>query len=332
MRAGFTPELEQRLRRADVAARPMVEAEVVTAGDIKQRKDQWNAAGNPKDVAQFVCQVNAMTRHTHAGGGIYAYDLTPLHPPVGATVGAEEVATEYTFTLPWSVQIAKILPTYFHTPGYAEADPFYHWPVAFIFIWAITSTGAPASNVGWAFDSATPYVTAALPVGASGSYLLGGKFPAEQPPGNPLVGLYVDSVAAALPVASISEGTPRITLDYGTYAGPTTIAFTGAANKLDLGSVPGAAADVRFMVGTELPSDTAILAEAQEDGGSSWKTINDGDTAADVGLPAAQKYDIRAQLTKNTNGDVSPVLRRLGAEVVSVTDLADSIPSRSRGL
>lgn len=44
MRPGLSPELKERLQRSDPTARVMIEADVTAAEDLRQRKDQWNAA------------------------------------------------------------------------------------------------------------------------------------------------------------------------------------------------------------------------------------------------------------------------------------------------
>jgi hypothetical protein len=73
MRASLSPELTDLLRAADPRARVMVEADVVTAEDRRQRKDQWTLADStagltlllPAGAALAVC---AQYKNLGSGG------------------------------------------------------------------------------------------------------------------------------------------------------------------------------------------------------------------------------------------------------------------------
>src|SRR5207302_10231576 len=83
----------------------------------------------------------------------------------------------------------------------------------------------------------------------------------------------------------------------------------------------------------DVPAGTSLVAQVFD--GAVWKPFTDGDVVGSLNngpgqsgnnltsVPIQQTYKVRATLTQNAAGDRSPILRALGVQVVTITDLSD---------
>ncbi len=119
---------------------------------------------------------------------------------------------------------------------------------------------------------------------------------------------------------STEPGCPRCEFDIAQYpTGTTTV-----TKQLDLGQVPGAAADVVFGAIFQEPEGTTCTPRVSANG-STYYTFKDGDTAADVGIGAQQTYYLRFELTADTNRAVTPEGYELSVRDMERVDLSDLV-------
>jgi hypothetical protein len=81
---------------------------------------------------------------------------------------------------------------------------------------------------------------------------------------------------------------------------------------------------VEFAAEGDLPSGSTIDYYVRNDADSAWVEYQDGDTPDDLaGVTGQQYYKIQATLTPDASGQVSPVLRMMGAREITIEDLSD---------
>jgi hypothetical protein len=81
---------------------------------------------------------------------------------------------------------------------------------------------------------------------------------------------------------------------------------------------------VEFVAEGDLPSGSTIDYYVRNDADSAWVEYEDGDTPDDLaGVTGQRYYKIQATLTPDATGQVSPVLRIMGAREITIEDLSD---------
>ncbi|KKN35913.1 hypothetical protein LCGC14_0778840 [marine sediment metagenome] len=298
-------------------ASPFFTAQVTWGGTeppafLLQRIKAWldPDTGGGQNVATWIAQLYAVRTLTEVvghSGTIEELDLVPIMDPVRATAGAS--AGEVTFNL----QGLQVRPKQLGAPAGGSALG-YPDPITILFIWAAQSDGTPATNVGWARDSAQSDKTTA---------------------GNKLEGVRLTkALGQRYTVSGATGGLPYLTLEWSSYT-TATISFTaaGAGNNIDLGAAPSNG--VQFIMQGFTPGGTSLKPEVND--GSGWVEVRDGDFADTDNTPTGgldlsvtgtrvlkqQTYDIRCQLITNATTDVTPKLTELGAAEATITDFAN---------
>lgn len=270
---------------------------------------QQNGA-NPKTVDSWICQPYAIRRELGAtvlGGGLnLLVELVPLAAPV--TVKAIGVsAGDVVFS--WVGQATKPKPKSI-VPVNLTPGELFGSPTTLIFLWAVKADGAPATNVGWARDSAVTSVT-------NGSRVL-----------RAIQVIRVGSVTAmeSIVLAATPRPVPVIKVESGNFAN-AKIQFSGGGNQFDLGATP--TGTVEFVGEGEVPAGGALIYEVLKDGGTAatdadWRAYTDGQHPADLAnVSTRQTYQLRARLQTSAGGDVTPIVRALGVREVTITDLSN---------
>ena len=251
------------------------------------------ANGGAKNVDRWRCELWIATEvNTTVLPGPLA--LSRIAEPVDVTAGPSEADVTFDF------QTQDVRPIAYGPPGGNAGESA---PLLYIFIKALKTDNSEATNVGWRRDSTSGSVT------QNGVTIQARHLDLEQN------NYYSDT-------SSGPDGTPIITIDAQTSMAESTIAFTGAGNKIDLGGVPASAADVVFVVEGERPVGTKITAKARVLGTDPWVEVKNGQSAADVGLAASQTYQAQGTLTPTAAGDATPILTDLGAQELQRTDFS----------
>jgi hypothetical protein len=396
--AGLHPELEALLRRADPQAGPFLEALRITGSDIRQRKDQWNAADSLTGLQVLdhgvrlaeTVQTLIPERAPHTS---YFTDLEldgrfPFTCPVVEWAGADPADIEFKrvkawlhprrnpanpqTVVKWRLDLLRIVkvggllgfpakrqlfcapiadPVYAPVVGSAEGLVTFDYsiapvlarprpkqyglpnlldvvaaifnavpaPVTLLIFTGLDKDGAPATNIGLGYDNTVASVT------TNGNVLSSRELVAPAPPVGALLlpvfqpGTHGDDGAGG--------GTPRLIIEYGTYTNDD-LTFSGAGNRLDLGSVP--TNPVVFTINGAVPTGTQLTGQVLKDGGTpatdaDWRTFLSGQSdedLADVGK--RQTYEIRAKLLTDATGSLTPELRTLGAEELTTKPAYDA--------
>ncbi|HWP38952.1 MAG TPA: hypothetical protein VNL18_15505 [Gemmatimonadales bacterium] len=292
-----------------------------------------------KTVSEWVCQPFALV--TAVSGVIFQKDrvtLVPLADPVRVPAGEGTSAADVTFSWvertfyvdgrpvvlgrkprPKSVvpAIQGLVDPQTGLPDLSAFVEYDNGPATFVFIWALQADGTAATNVGWGQDSTVNQVT-------NGSRKLRairldwdqrGFYQAEN----------VTDGAATRPVL-------RMRVETGSYANEK-IQFSGAGNRIDLGATP--TKDVEFSAEAEIPAGSTAIFEVLKDGGvagndADWVAYTDGQTTADLAnVSKRQTYELRCRMTTNASGDVTPVIRAIGAREITKVPLWDICDFRS---
>lgn len=95
--------------------------------------------------------------------------------------------------------------------------------------------------------------------------------------------------------------------------------------QLDLGSVPASAAAVEFGAIFDKPVGTTCNPQVSKDDIAAYVTFADGQTAADLSLPAQQTYFLRYQMVSDTNRESSPRGVELSVKEVARVDVTDLV-------
>jgi hypothetical protein len=290
-----------------VAASPFLTARIVWGGDDPRDLviDRITAYLHPQQngalartVDTWICQPYAVRKST----GTTAVELVPLAAPVAMKAVGVSVG-DVVFS--WVGQATKPKPK--SILPFVAAPPEFGSPVTVIFIWAVKADGSPATNVGWASDSAVTQVT-------NGSRIL----KAIQVAGPTLLGAYSFDITP--------HPVPIIKVESGSFAN-AKIQFSTGGNQFDLGATP--TGTIEFVGEGEVPAGGAIIYEVLKDGGTAatdadWRAYTDGQHPADLAnVSTRQTYQLRARLQTSAGGDVTPILRALGVREVAITDLSN---------
>ena len=203
--------------------------------------------------------------------------------------------------------------------GGASPDASLAMTRTFALIWAVKGEGEEATNVAWMGDSA---VNSKAGTGYTSRHVELAAFSTES----------VEQQGTQF-TRTIKTGMPNFTLEALEFT-EEVAAFTGAGNRLDLGSAPSEAVEV-VAVG-QTPGGSSMKFELAVPGSGTWVEVFDGDLlgqdntdtgGADLsGLAAAQTYDARVTLTP---GDASPIARRFGIQEREHADLTEVAVLRS---
>lgn len=247
-----------------------------------------------------------------AASGVW-FEIAPLCQPLDVPV-AGDAASLVTFDFSGSADRPrpKSWPSVTNING--AMQPFIASPTLgsirvggkylLVAIYALAFDGSAASNVAWEYDAGAASVTSA------GNVLSGRRWIENAVTGLP--GRWQDTGSLG--------GTPRMTIDSGSYSA-ATISFT-SGNLLDLGAAP--AGDVQLTILGATPPGTALTGQIRDDADSGWVDFADGDfMTADLGLTPSQTRKVQAALAPDSSGALTPTLRKIAMTEVAVTDLSD---------
>lgn len=253
--------------------------------------------GQPQEVARWRVRVWAAydARNDTVTGNPLVM-LVPMGDYVDVTAGVAAGLVTFDFTgYVWKIRPKSVTPV----PRLSE----FSVPVTYVTIHALTATGAPAGNVGFAYDNGVADVT------TSGNRIATRLLTRQSTGLYP--GFYLDAGSAG--------GAPRMTVETASYTAATAT-FEDAGNRLDLGATP--TGTVEFVARGELPPGTSLTFEVRNDADSAWVAFEDGDTTDDLaGVGKNQTYKVRVTLTPDTGGDVTPLARVLGVRELTTTPL-----------
>lgn len=290
-------------------------------------------AGQPKDVAWFVCQPYALVRAGPGGSQNQGantevnVELLPLSYPVYVPAGDGTSAQDYAFTWhdrdiryggfiigsqrkprPKSVRPDFVDRAYIANQLVVSTLPreeFDSSPTTFWFVWALTADYKPASNVGWARDSGTTEVTnSTRKLRTVQIRRIGNLWFAEGP-----------TKFSATPRPAF-----RCKIECGSYTN-ANLEFTGGGNLIDLGATP--TETVVFTGIAAVPEGCQGIFEVRDNADATWLPFTDGQTAAEVGVSQRQTYKVRFRALTNAQGDASPVLFEIGVNDVKKVWLGD---------
>lgn len=289
-------------------------------------------AGAPKEVAKWRLDLYRLVRVGFPMGfpARRQYWLAPIVEPllVDAIGDAEGLVT---FDYSVAPIVERPRPKRYGPPAFGEllatlwnAAPA---PVTVLIISALKADGAPAGNVGLAYDAGVASVV------TGGNVLSSRKLeaPAAVPtlPGGGVFrqpGTHGDGGAAG--------GTPRITIESGTYVSGK-LQFSTVGNRIDLGGVP--TGDVVFTIAGGVPMGTALTGQVLKDGGNpvvdgDWVTFLSGQKSTDlVNVAKRQTYEIRGKLLTDASASLTPTLRKLAVEELTTSDMSDYAVLRLQG-
>ena len=200
-------------------------------------------------------------------------------------------------------------------------------PALVVVIFGKTASGAPASNCGWAADTAA---AGGYTANLVGSTIQGVEL--DSPPGANGVTGYPWSVtlngktgAAGPTVFGLNIQTalvPNIQLGFNTFTGET-VSFSGAkANKVFLDFLPDA--HTEFVLRGNVPVGAAITATVSD--GTHTAPFVDGQPFGMLTpalTPQLTGYDVSITLTPTPAADASPILRAVGMQAVATTNISD---------
>lgn len=249
--------------------------------------------GGGQNVAFWVGQLFALERIEDEGVTSKLH-LVPLHGPIIVT--APVSAGDVTFAPPIG---AELRPKLLGPPGNGG---LFRDPTTFFFIFAIKSDGSSASNVGWSKDSTV------------GSVLTGG---------NLLNGVQLIQGLDGTYGLPAPIDTPRVSFRAGAFTAATV---TWTTNLFDLGAAPAAGERVQLIGLAEVPSGTSVTFEVRNDADLAWVVFVDGDFADTLaGVTNKATYKMRATLTPDSGGDLTPVLVEVGIAAVVVEDISEIV-------
>ena len=249
--------------------------------------------GQPREVARWRLLLWARTV-TDANGNYYAPLAEPLDVLV-TTDSAAEITFDYSSRSvrpkPKSVYPINELPD--------QGGTFLGNPVTLFQIVALDATGESAGNVALGVNDAETTFT-----DGSGQTLTRRRFKN--------LGYFQDQ--------GVALGVPHLVLENGTYAASGTITFS-SGNLFDLGGTP--TTDVELVGVVQTPPDTSVTLQVRNAADTDWVTFTNGQFEnADLGLTLIQSKKMRATLTSNGAGTVSPTLRKLGRQAIRRIDFS----------
>lgn len=189
-------------------------------------------------------------------------------------------------------------------------------PTTLVFVWGVKADGSAATNVGWTYDNGiTTFGTGNVLKTAT----LVDTYTALGITKSIRAGTYGWDMTGGDGINGGSIGVPKLIVETGAFVA-STITFSGAGNRLDLLATPTGSVYLAGLADT--PPGTSVTYEIRNDADSAWVAFLDGQTFADLTLTAMQTRKIRATLTPNGAGNLTPTLRRLGMEEKTVVDLS----------
>lgn len=182
------------------------------------------------------------------------------------------------------------IPDFFSSPTAGVIRVGRHYLL--VAVYALNAEGDSAGNVSWDYDSGSASVT------SGGHTLRGRRFIIEAD------GSWRDNDSFG--------GTPRILIEAGSFS-QQVIEFI--ANPFDVGATPSG--DLELVGHGATPRGTSITYEVRNDADSAWVAFEDGDLHSDVGIGKTMPRKMRATLTPNGGGTLSPILKRLGLRAIT---------------
>lgn len=242
---------------------------------------------------------------TDEGTGKAIWRLVPL---LTSTAFAAEGAGFVVFTLQDATgKSAPFHPNPYSTPAGGEGGP--QTGDYLVLCHGYDAKGNPATNTGWGYDSGNNTFAS----GAAPNQLT-------------IKGQSVQPIftASAPPGSTAEEGAlsllPAIQFVPVAFAASATLTFkTGM--PINLVATPTIAPE--FVGRAETPAGTSVTFQAAVDPAGAFTTYKDGQTAADIGIATQQKYDMQVTLTASAAGDRTPIVRGIGARVVTRADFGD---------
>lgn len=240
----------------------------------------------------------------------FYFDLVPIAEPIDATVTGDAagfVTFDYGFRAerPQPIRVPRTLPS--NPVELLEVPVEYRRATTFVFVYALTADGSAAGNVGQGYDSGTAEVTSG-----------GHKIRSREIEDNPFRFLEGNLFRHYRDLGS-AGGTPYCIIESGTYT-EEIITFS-SGNLFDLGGAP--TGDVELVGLVQTPSGTSVTLEVRNDADSAWVAFTNGQfEEADLGFSSPQSKKMRATLTPNAAGNLTPTLRKLGRQAIARIDFS----------
>lgn len=251
--------------------------------------------GQPQEVAWWECRVFTLMRYDAAFGGQRYLSIAEIGRS-RVQAGGNEGEVVFDFD--------RLVPGY-PPPEDLAGLGVYPDPITYVAIVALKADGSAAGNVGWAIDTGTTSVTQGPAVTLQGWTLT--EVDDSDPWAERFRGWWRDG--------TLAEAVPYIVVERSSYS-PATITFSGSA-QINLGRVPDADEAIELVGQGETPSDSSLTFEVLADNGTTWVPFRDGQLVSELpGVSARQTYVLRVTLSPNSEGDVTPTVRNLGARAV----------------
>jgi hypothetical protein len=272
-----------------------------------------NQAGTGRAVAWWRCRLYHVLGVTLGLQDVPLLRLAQIAEPLDVAA-AGDAAGEVTFdysALPTRPR-PKALGAPTVTPGVyfflAANFPEYLHPCTIAIITAHAADGSAVTNVGWGYDNT-------IQTFGTGNVLRSAL----------LKDFPYSGIWAGIPVPAgtygdtgTAGGVPKLTIETGSFT-QKIITFS-AGNLLDLGAAPTGPVYLASLADT--PPGTSVTYEIRNDADTAWVVYVDGQTFTELGLTATQTRKVRATLTPNGAGSLTPILRKLGMEEKTVVDLS----------
>ena len=235
--------------------------------------------GGGQDVQEWLAQ--PFVRFGSNKGDGTGFDLMPLTPPVRVT---ESIGAEGEVTFDFTQHDDRPLPS-----NYPNRT-------LYVFVWAITALGTPASNVQWRFNTSASR--------SQNNHVMTGVSVVRDERG------FTETDIGDVPICSFRSNT--YTQQVVTYSAG------GAGTELNMGATPTGIVEAFYHA--LLPNGTAVTMEL-DDGVAGFTTVANGQDVTEVGLLAQQSYDAQFTLDPDGSGVLTPTIVRGGVREVARTSL-----------
>jgi len=255
-----------------------------------------------REVVKWRCELMFPARATTSLQQVVQYDFAQLCDAVDVdVVGDTAGLVTFDFSgLPIRPRPKSVRTEIVHTdPGFPSGTPLAG--ATFIFVYALTADGSPAANAGIGFDTTVASVTSA---------------------GNVLSGRRLTNATGAFGYAKLLDGggspsgTPRCTIENGTFAATQTITFS--TNPFNAGATPTGDLELTGHIAT--PKGTSVTLEIRNDADSAYVAFTDGQLHSDIGIGKTQPRKMRATLNSDPSLTLTPTLKKLGLRAVTRKD------------
>lgn len=258
-----------------------------------------------REVVRWRLEIMALQQTTPTYPSQYDGFYVPIAEPLDVLVTGDS-AGEVTFD--YSLRAVRPQPKRIAPVGNIEPDGSFNSalpggaPVTLFVVYALNVSGDSAANVAMGInDAETSFVS-------GGNTLYHRRFEVGQFGSN---GAWNDNYG--------SLGVPHLILENGTYTA-ATITFS-SGNLFDLGAAP--TGDVELIGLAQVPSGTSVTLEVRNDADSGWVSFTNGQfEEADLLLTSGQSRKLRATLTPNAAGNLTPTLRRFGRQAIERIDFS----------